>query len=161
FSRDEPGELLAVTLHPGQMVDVREHVFMVASNHVTYDWFNTNIWYSTRTGNDSETHYPIGMFMDRFSAPQQPGLLILHGAGNVFVRRLAPGETVLIKPTALLYKDSTVSMNLHIERPGQTWRSWSTWGERYLWLRLRGPGRVAVQSAFTHMEESTNALSRA
>ena len=33
-----------------------------------------------------------------------------------------------------------------------------TWGERYLWLRLWGPGRVAVQSAFTHMEESANNL---
>jgi hypothetical protein len=50
-------------------------------------------------------------------------------------------------------------MQLHIEHPGSTWRSWRAWGERYIWLRLWGPGRVAVQSAFKHMEENANTLS--
>src|SRR5439155_7646636 len=85
----------------------------------------------------------------------------LHGAGNVFVRRLQPGQTILVKPTALLFKDSTVAMQLHIEHPGNTWRSWRSWGERYIWLRLWGPGRVAVQSAFKQMEENANSLSGA
>src|SRR4051812_20786265 len=93
FSRDEPGEMLALPLHPGYGVDVREGVFMLATGQVTYDWFSTGIWFRTRSGDDTETHYPIGMFMDRFLAPQAPGLLLLHGAGNVFVRRLGPGET--------------------------------------------------------------------
>ena len=159
FSRDEPGETIALPLHPGQPVDVREGVFMVATGQVSYDWFQTNIWYRTRTGDDSETHYPVGMYMDRFIAPDVPGLLLLHGAGNVFIRRLQPGQTILVKPTALLYKDSTVAMQLHIEHPGNTWRSWRSWGERYIWLRLWGPGRVAVQSAFKQMEENANSLS--
>jgi len=159
FSRDEPGETIALPLHPGQPVDVREGVFMVATGQVSYDWFNTNLWYRTQTGNDSETHYPVGMFMDRFVASDTPGLLLLHGAGNVFVRRLQDGETILIKPTALLYKDATVRMQLHIERPGNTWRTWRSWGERYIWLRLWGPGRVTVQSAFKQMEENANTLS--
>lgn len=161
FSRDEPGETIALPLHPGQPVDVREGVFMVATGQVTYDWFNTGIWFQTSSGDERETHYPVGMYMDRFMAPDTPGLLLLHGAGNVFIRQLQPGETILIKPTALLYKDSTVQMQLHIERPGNTWRSWRSWGERYIWLRLWGPGRVAVQSAFTHMEENGNNLSGA
>ena len=61
--------------------------------NVQYDWFQTNIWLQTGSGNDTETHYPIGMFMDKFFAPQTPGLLLLHAAGNVFVRDLAPGQT--------------------------------------------------------------------
>ena len=138
---------------------MREHVFMVATSQVAYDWFNTNIWFTTSTGDDTETHYPLGMYMDRFTAPQAPGLLLLHGAGNVFMRQLAPGETILVKPTALLFKDPTVQMQLHVEHPGGTWRSWRSWGERYLWLRLIGPGRVAVQSAFKHMEDPGNNMS--
>src|SRR5439155_713966 len=70
FSRDAPGEMVALPLQPGQAVDVREHVFMVATGQVTYDWFST------------------------------------------------------------------------------------AWTQRYVWLRLYGPGRVAVQSAFKHMEDN-------
>ena len=56
-----------------------------------YDWFNTNVWFQTRNGNDTETHYPVGAFMDAFPAPASPGLLLLHAAGNVFVRKLGTG----------------------------------------------------------------------
>jgi uncharacterized protein (AIM24 family) len=75
-----------------------------------------------------------------------------NSAGNTFVRDLAPNQTILIKPSALLFKDPTVHMQLHFERPGGTWSTWGSWSERYLWLRLRGPGRVAVQSVFERTE---------
>jgi hypothetical protein len=55
--------------------------------------------------------------------------------------------------TSFLFKDPTVRMNLHFEHPAGTWRSWRSWGNRYLWLRLTGPGRVAVQSNFEPMED--------
>ena len=149
FSRDEPGELIALPIQPGQAVDVREHVFMVATNQVAYDWFGAGIWFTA----GSATHYPLGRYMDRFCAPDQPGLVLLHGAGNVFVRRLADRETILVKPTALLFKDTTVGMQLHVEHPGGTWKAWRAGGERFIWLRLQGPGRVAVQSAFPPLED--------
>ncbi|MBF6613278.1 MAG: AIM24 family protein [Chloroflexi bacterium] len=158
FSYDGPGELVTLPLQPGQAMDVREHIFMVATGQVTYDWFNTNIWFTTHNGDEHETNYPIGMFMDRFYAPQVPGLVLIHGAGNVFVRRLQQGETILVKPTALLFKDMAVQMQLHIEKPGGTWKSWRSWGERHLWLRLYGPGRVAIQSAFKQMEDNGNTM---
>jgi uncharacterized protein (AIM24 family) len=153
FSRDAPGEMIALPLQPGQEVDVREHLFMLATHSVTYDWFSTDVWYTTGSGDDQETHYPVGMFMDRFSAPQTPGLLLLHAAGNVFVRDLAPGQTILVKPTALIFKDPSVQMQLHFEHPRAGFRlGWGSWSNRYYWLRLWGPGRVAVQSVFEHME---------
>jgi uncharacterized protein (AIM24 family) len=158
FSRDAPGELVPVPLQQGMSVDVREHVFMVATGQVRYDWFSTNVWFQTKDGDDTETHYPLGMYMDRFTAPGAPGLLLLHAAGNAFVRQLAPGETLLIKPTALLFKDSTVQMHLHFEHPAGTWRSWRSWGERFVWLRLTGPGRVAVHSAYDKFEDPGNTL---
>ena len=159
FSRDAPGEIVPVPLQAAMAVDVREHIFMVATHQVRYDWFATGVWFKTRDGDDTETHYPLGMFMDRFSAPQAPGLLLLHAAGNAFIRQLAAGESLLIKPTALLFKDSTVSMHLHFEHPAGTWRSWRSWGERYVWLRLIGPGRVAVHSAYDRLEDPGNTLS--
>lgn len=152
FSRDAAGEMIALPLQPGQEVDVREHLFMVATGQVSYDWFQTNVWYATQNGDDRETHYPLGMFMDRFTAPQTPGLLLLHASGNVFVRELAPGQHILVKPTALIFKDPRVRMQLHFEHPRVGFTAWGSWGNRYLWLRLTGPGRVAVQSVFDKLE---------
>jgi uncharacterized protein (AIM24 family) len=160
FSRDAPGETIALPLQPGQAVDVREHLFMVATSNIAYDWFTSGIWFTTRNGDETETHYPLGQFMDRFSAPQSPGLLLLHSAGNAFVRQLTPGQSILVKPTSLLFKDPSVQMQLHFEHPSVTWSSWGSWGQRYLWLRLYGPGRVAVQSAFKHLEDNGRTITR-
>lgn len=154
FSRDAPGELIALPIQPGYSVDVREHIFLVATGQVTYDFFQTNIWFATKDGDETETHYPLGMFMDRFRAQNTPGLVLVHGAGNVFVRTLRPQETILVKPTALLFKDSSVQMQLHMEVPKTSFSLLSFWSLRYMWLRLVGPGRVAVQSAFEPMEDN-------
>jgi uncharacterized protein (AIM24 family) len=162
FSHDAPGELIALPLHPGQTVDVREHLFLTATSSVVYDWFQTNVWFTTRNNNETETHYPVGMFMDRFAAPQVPGLLLLHAAGNVFVRELAQGQTILVKPSALIFKDPSVQMHLHLEQPGSFfggWNSWNNWSNRYMWLRLFGPGRVAVQSVFNPIEGESRSIS--
>jgi uncharacterized protein (AIM24 family) len=161
FSRDAPGELIALPLQPGQAIDVKEHLFLVATSHVTYEWFQTGIWFTTKNGDETETHYPLGMFMDRFFAPQQPGLLLLHAGGNAFIRTLAPGQTILVKPTALLFKDPSVQMQLHFEYPGTaSWNPWMSWNHRHLWLRLHGPGRVAIQSAYEPLEDNGRTIVR-
>jgi len=139
---------------PGQAVDVREHLFLVATSSVSYDWFNSGIWFTTRGGDDSETHYPLGQFMDRFFAPQYPGLLLLHSAGNGFVRYLAQGETILVKPTSLLFKDPTVQMQLHFERPAGGASTWTTWGQRYLWFEIIWTRASRGASAYEHMEDN-------
>lgn len=162
FSRDAPGEMIALPVQPGESIDVREHIFLAATRNVSYDWFSTNIWFTTKNGDERETHYPVGMFMDRFFSPQTPGLLLLHASGNAFIRHLAPGQTILVKPTALLFKDPSVSMQLHFEYPrgngGGIFSFWSSWTNRHIWLRLTGPGRVAVQSAYKHLEENGRAI---
>jgi len=160
FSKDVPGELIPVPLQAGQALDVREHIFLAATSNVQYEWFNTGIWFQTRNGDDTETHYPVGMFMDRFAAPQSPGLLLLHAGGNTLVRELAPGQTILVKPTALIYKDPAVGMQLHFEHPAARFMGWGSWSNRYLWLRLWGPGRVAVQSVFERVEGEAASITR-
>ena len=155
FSHDSSGELIALPLQPGQSIDVREHLFLAATGSIHYDWFQTNIWFRTQRGNDTETHYPLGQIMDRFGSAHEPGLLLLHAAGNVFVRELVPGQTILVKPTALVFKDPSVQMMLHFERPAAGFSVWNS-NQTYLWLRLAGPGRVAIQSVFNRIEGETN-----
>jgi uncharacterized protein (AIM24 family) len=152
FSQDSPGELIPLPMQHGQAIDVREHLFLAATGNVAYDWFQTHIWFQTRNGNETETHYPLGQIMDRFSATGAPGLLLLHAAGNVFVRELAPGQTILVKPTALVFKDPTVNMDLYYETPTAGFGAWLSSNNGYLWLRLTGPGRVAIQSVFDRVE---------
>lgn len=153
FSRDKPGEMIAIPLHPGVGVDVREGLFLAATGQVGYTWIRSGVWYRTEEG----THYPAGAFLDRFTAANEPGLLLLHGDGNVFVRRLDGRQSILVKPPALVYKDESVRMSVYIEHP----RGYNyVWSRRYVWLRLTGVGRVAIQSAFEHWEDPPKPVSR-
>jgi uncharacterized protein (AIM24 family) len=153
FSADAPGETLAVPLRPGQAIDVVEHRFLVATGNVGYDWTKSQVWFTTGSGDDTEWHYPIGQTIDRFTAVNGNGLLLLHGPGNTFIRDLAPGQRILVQPGGLIWKDPSVGMYLHIEYPrGAYWFSSARWQAKSLWLTLQGPGRVAVQSVFEHPE---------
>jgi uncharacterized protein (AIM24 family) len=159
FSADAPGEAVVIPLQPGQAIDVREHTFLVANTAVGYEWFNSGIWYTMREGDETKTYYPMGMNLDRFHADGEPGLLLLHSPGNTFVRDLAPGQTICIQPSALLYKDPAVGMQLHLEYPNTRGLSWGqTYTNRTIWLRMWGPGRVAVQSVFERPESAAYIL---
>ena len=156
LSEDSPGEIVALPLQHGQSVVVREHRFLAATGNVGYTWQDSGIWFVTGQGDESETHYPLGYNVDVFTANQGPGLLLLHAPGNTFIRDLAQGETICVQPTALLYRDPSVGMALHLEYPAAGAMMWSSrrFSYRQVWLRLWGPGRVAVQSVFERPEAS-------
>ena len=44
-------------------------------------------------------------------------------------------------------------MQLHVEFPAAGVQLWRTWGNRYLWLRVTGPGRVGLQSSYDRLED--------
>jgi uncharacterized protein (AIM24 family) len=149
FSADKPGETLAIPLPAGHAVDVVEHRFLVATTNVQYQWERSGVWFTTQDGDDEEWHYPLGQMMDRFTARDVHGLLLLHGPGNSFIRDLNQGQSILVQPDALIWKDPTVRMHLHFEYPrGQYWFSSARWQAKSMWLRLTGPGRIAIQSVF-------------
>ncbi len=104
-------------------------------------------------GNETEWHYPLGQYLDRFVAGDRPGAVFVQVGGNAFMRDLAGGEHILVKPPALLYKEPSVSIGLHVEFPTAGFKIWRSWGNRYLWLRLSGPGRVALQSCYDRLED--------
>jgi uncharacterized protein (AIM24 family) len=103
--------------------------------------------------NETEWHYPMGRYIDRFVAKDRPGAVFVQVGGNAFVRDLRDGETILVKPPALLFKDPSVRYQLHVEFPAAGVKLWRTWGNRYLWLRLWGPGRVGLQSCYDRLED--------
>jgi len=153
ISADHPGETLAVPLPHNHAVDVVEHRFLVATSNVGYQWERAGVWYVTQSGDEQEYHYPLGPTMDRFTASGGPGLLLLHGPGNTFIRDLQQGERILIQPSSLIWKDRSVRMFLHLEYPrGNYWFSSARWQAKSIWLVLQGPGRVAVQSVFERPE---------
>ncbi len=139
FSRDATGELVVLPLHPGQELDVREHAFLLASHHINYDFVQVKGLKNILFGGQ-------GMFMDRFVTGNTPGLVILHGYGNVFERVLKPGESILLEPGAFLYKDSSVRMEVEF----QQLTSGFFGGTNMALAKMTGPGRVGIQSMYVH-----------
>jgi uncharacterized protein (AIM24 family) len=157
ISEDHPGEVVALPIPPGRGFIVREHAFLALSEGADYTWQNSPVWVRVQSGNDTELEYPIGRFVDFFVANRErPGLLLLHCPGNMFVRDLGPGQTVLVQPGSFVYSDTSVTYGLHVEYPAAGMSTWSSGRWRTLWLRLTGPGRVAVRSVFEKPERVAN-----
>jgi uncharacterized protein (AIM24 family) len=175
FSHHTPGEILAIPLQAGAAIDVCEQRLLVATHAIAYDWTESGVFYSTSgrdaadsgagagllrmglelAGQDDERrrdetvwHYPMGRYLDRFTADDQPGLVLIGVGGNAYTRTLADGESLLVKPPAVLFKDPGVTAQLHVEYPTAGAQFWRSWGNRYLWLRLEGPGRVGIESNY-------------
>src|SRR5579862_415438 len=139
FSRDATGELVVLPLHPGMELDVREHAFLLSSHHISYSFVRVKGLANILFGGQ-------GMYMDRFVTTNVPGLLILHGYGNVFERRLAQGESIMVEPGAFLYKDSTVTMDVEFQKLSSGFFG----GANMSLARMTGPGRVGIQSMYVH-----------
>src|ERR1700720_1460860 len=134
FSRDAPGELVVLPLHPGMELDVREHAFLVASHSVQYSFVRIK-------GLVNLLHGGNGMYIDRFVTAGSPGMLLLHGNGNVLERTLRPGEKILIEPGGFLYKDSSVTM-----QTTQIQLKTGMLGHHNMYLaEMPGPGRIGIQ----------------
>ena len=137
FSRDQAGEIVVLPLHPGMEFDVREHAFLVASHSISYSF--------VRLQGMNNVLHGGGMFMDRFVTAGEPGILLLHGYGNVFERILGPGEKILVEPGGFLYKDSSVTM----DTVQQNVKTGVLRHGLYL-AEVTGPGRVGIQSMYVH-----------
>jgi uncharacterized protein (AIM24 family) len=137
FSRDSAGELVVLPIEPNTEMDVREHAFLVGSHSLDYSFERIK-------GLNSALHGGSGMYLERFTAESEPGLLMLHGSGNVFQRTLGGGESIYVEPGAFLYKDSSVGLETYKEDKVKT----SKLGG-HMWLaKLTGPGRVGIQSMY-------------
>jgi uncharacterized protein (AIM24 family) len=149
FSREAPGQVVALRLQPGQAVDVREHQFLLATSNVAYDFY----W---QQGLANVLFARTGLFIDRFTAQQGEGLLLLHGYGNVFEKTLAAGDVLDVEPGAWLWKDANVRMDtisvLQSQGAGGLLGALGAFvgGAALVLNRFYGPGRIGMQSMTYH-----------
>jgi uncharacterized protein (AIM24 family) len=156
FSRDSVGQIVPLRLQQGQMVEVREHQFLMATGNVNYNFTfvkgAANILFSN-----------TGMFIDQFTAVNGEGLVLLHGYGNVFEKTLAPGEALDVEPGAWLWKDPSVQMTpttvAGSQRGGGILGAIGGMmaGSSILLNRFIGPGRIGLQSMTYHPPQAEGA----
>src|SRR5580704_14692470 len=142
FSRDGAGHVFPIHLAAGQTIDVREHQFLAATTHVDYT-------FSRVKGVANMLFGGTGFFIDTFHAPTRDGVLWLHGYGNVFTIDLAPGEEIDIEPGGWVFKDRTVQMQTMFQKLSTGLFASAA---QICWNRFTGPGKIALQSMYFHME---------
>src|SRR5712692_3804213 len=138
FSRDSPGQCIALHLAAGDELHVREHQFLAATENLEYSFERVQGVRNMLLGGS-------GLFVDRFRAGHGDALVWAHGHGNVFEVQLDPGEELDVEAGAWLYKDTTVemeavTMGLKTGLVGG--------GGKMTWNRFTGPGRLAIQTMF-------------
>jgi uncharacterized protein (AIM24 family) len=156
-SENHAGELIAVPFADGQSVHTLEHQFLCGTGSVAYRYLRCPVHYKKFTrGGEREYEYPVGRYHYEFTATGGPGLLLLHVAGNVFVRDLTESESILVEPGSLAYWEDSVQISMHLEymRTPAARNQRDPGSYRTIWLRLGGPGRVAVQSVRKRAEET-------
>ena len=133
---------MPIHLEPGRRIQVREHQFLAATDHVDYHYERVKGFSNMLFGGS-------GFFIDKFHDTQGEGILWLHGYGNVFERVLGVGEQIDVEPGGWLYKDETVQMETNVQR-----LSTGLLGSMNLVTnRFTGPGRLGIQSMYVHMPE--------
>jgi uncharacterized protein (AIM24 family) len=146
IAENRAGEVIALPLRRGQPVCVRPGRFLCATGNMKYRWQPSVVCYTTMM---AEREYPMGGYLLNLHAAGRRGLVLLHASGDAFIRDLAGDEDVLVSPSSLLYWEDTVHLSLHLEFPhvpGQHVRRAIRRSSR-IWLRVGGPGRVAIDSA--------------
>jgi len=156
MSREAPGQIVAMRLRPGEAIDVREHQFLMASSAVDYDFY----W---QQGLANVLFARTGLFIDRFTANREEGVLLLHGYGNVFEKTLGPNESIDVEPGAWLWKDANVRMDtvtvLQSGGGGGLLGAIGAFagGASLIMNRFTGPGRVGMQSMTYHEPQAEGA----
>lgn len=138
FSRDGPGQLILVELAAGDQLDVREHQFLFATSEVEYSYYRMK-------GISNLMFGGTGFFIDTFKGP---GLVALHGYGNVYEWDLSAGQQIDVEPGAFMYKDSQVKM----ETGSIGLRTGLMGGTNMFVNRFTGPGKLGIQSMTFHLQ---------
>jgi uncharacterized protein (AIM24 family) len=138
FSRDAPGQILFIEAKPGAPLHVKEHQFLFATANVKYSYYRIK-------GIANLVYGGTGFFIDTFEGP---GLVALHGYGNVFEHNLAQGESIEVEPGGFLYKDATVQM----DTVSLGLKTGLFGGSTFRLTRFIGPGRLGIQSMPFHLQ---------
>ena len=122
-------------------IEVREHQYLAATGNLDYG-------FSRQQGIGNMLFGSTGFFVDRFAATQTEGVVWLHGYGNVFEKKLGPGEQIDIEPGGWIYRDESVRMEPMVY--GLKTGIFGGSGN-LIFNRFTGPGRVGIQSMYLHL----------
>jgi uncharacterized protein (AIM24 family) len=140
LGRNGAGHAFALTVRAGDVIDVREHQFIAATDNVAYSCVNVK---GPRTILFGGEYFVV----DIFTGQNTEGVVWLHGYGDVFEATLQAGEQIDVEPGGWIYKDHSVQLAVISQRLAQ---SRFKVGDHIAWHRLTGPGRVALQSMYLH-----------
>ncbi len=138
FSRDGAGQIVPIHLAPGQAIDVREHQYLAATDQVVYSITRIKGIMNWVFGGNT-------LIVDQFRAGAAPGIVWLHGFGNVFEVVLGDGESIDLEPGGWLYKDPSVAIKTVTQSLSSGFFGSAA---SFFWNRFTGPGRVGIQSMY-------------
>lgn len=133
FASRFPGEIIPVTLAPGQSLICRKETFLVAEKSVTLD-----IAFQQRLG--AGFFAGEGFVMQRVTGP---GTVFLDLSGEVVQKELAPRERLLVHAGHIGMQEPSVGIDIRMVRG---FRNVLFGGEGLFLATLEGPGRVWLQS---------------
>ena len=133
FASRFPGQIIPVTLAPGQSIICRKETFLVAEKSVTLD-----IAFQQRLG--AGFFAGEGFVMQRVTGP---GTVFLDLSGEVVEKVLAPGERLLVHAGHIGMQEPSVGIDIRMMRG---FRNILFGGEGLFLATLEGPGKVWLQS---------------
>ncbi len=141
LGRSAPGEIVGVPVAPGQMIEVREHQFLAATDTLAYGFNRVRGISNLLFGGN-------GFFVDTFQSSRDPGVVWIHAHGNLIEVDLGRGEQLDVEPSRWCYKDPTVKMTtVPINVSAGLFASSS-----FMLNRFTGPGRLGLQSMAVYLE---------
>ena len=162
LSDDAPGRGGRPPAPAGQAMWVHEHRFLAATGNVGYTWQQSGHLDPDRLAATTPRPTTRSACTSTSSTPTGgPGLLLLHSPGNMFIRDLADGETICIQPErpGLQGPERRHAAAHRVPQRRRIVNWHRSYSYRQVWLRLWGPGRVAVQSVFERPEASNQITS--
>ena len=133
FASRFPGQIIPVTLAPGQSLICRKETFLVAEKSVTLD-----IAFQQRLG--AGFFAGEGFVMQRVTGP---GTVFLDLSGEVVEKVLAPREKLLVHAGHIGMQEPSVQIDIRMMRG---FRNVLFGGEGLFLATLEGPGKVWLQS---------------
>lgn len=132
FSSCSPGKILAIKLDGSGSIIGQKNAFLAAENSVELDIHLRKKLGTGLFGGE-------GFILQKFSGH---GIVFLEIDGEVIVHDLAPGETFLLDPGHIAAMDESVDFDIEMVKGAKN----ILFGEGLFFARVRGPGRVWVQT---------------
>ena len=132
FSAHSPGKIMPIRLNGSNTIIGQKNAFLAAEEGVDLDIYFKNKLGTGIFGGE-------GFILQKFTGN---GIVFLEIDGEVIERELQPGEKLLLDPGHIAAMESTVDFD--IERVKGTKNI--LFGEGLYFARLRGPGKVWIQT---------------